>query len=100
MAKYPHTGEVKTVLDDLENRVIQLIEANERYKSQNPNLVYEQNTALSSVLVLIRQVRNTGHVKRGTPVIPDDLEPVVKTKWDNRPQLGLSELMQEVREHA
>lgn len=94
MAKYKHTEEVKIVLADLENRIQQLIEANMLYMGREyDELIKQQNIALGSVITLIQQIRNTGHVKRGTPVVPDDLEPIVKTKWNNQPQLGLSELM-------
>lgn len=95
MVKYKHNEETRIVLDDLENRIQQFIEANELYRGNGSDvaMIEAQNTAFGSVLVLIAQVRNTGHVRRGTPVVPDDLEPIVKTKWFGRPQLGLSEQM-------
>ena len=97
MAKYAHLEDTRIALDDLENRVQQLMEANEAYLGvgHNDTLIRYQNDALASVLVLIKQVINTGHVQRGTPVVPDDIEKTVKTKWNKRPQLGLSKLMLE-----
>lgn len=96
MAKYKHHRDTSIVLDDLENRVQQLIEANELYvdRGHDNAMITAQNTAFQSVLVLLGQVRNTGHIRRGTPVVPDDLEGLVETKWNNRPQLGLSEQME------
>lgn len=87
MAKYKHTKEVKIVLDDLENRVQQLMEINANHKHQAPELVRQQNQAFSAVLVLIGQLRDNGHVMRGNDYFPDPVEPEAKTKWNGRPQL-------------
>ena len=95
MGKYKHSEDTKIVLDDLENRLMQLIEVNKLHlgESDVDGLINHQNHGMGVALTLIRQVRNTGHIQRGTPVIPDDVEPRATTKWNNRPQLGLSELM-------
>lgn len=91
--KYKHTPETKTVLDDLINRVQQLIEVNETHRFQAPDLVDHQNQAFQSCLVLLKQARDTGHVMRGNEYFPDPVEAVATTKFDNAPQLGLKEVL-------
>jgi hypothetical protein len=76
--KYKHTDEVKIVLDDLSNRVQQLIEASERSQDEFKGAKYEQQ-AFKSVLTILDQVRTTGHVYRGSSAVPDGLLPYVKT---------------------
>lgn len=95
MAKYNHLPETKTALLDLENRLIQLIEVNRLYLGQghDDKMITDQNQGLTTALVLVKQVLRTGHIQRGTPVVPDDIEPLVTTKWDKQEQLGLSKLM-------
>ena len=95
MAKYQHTEDTKIVLDDLENRLTQLIEVNELHLGgDEDDMIIQQNHGMGVALTLIGQVRKTGHIQRGTPIIPDQVEPRAKTKWNKRPQLGLSKLMQ------
>lgn len=95
MAKYKHLTDTRIALDDLQNRLQQLIEVNQSYvgAGHDDKMIADQNQGISVALILVKQVINTGHVKRGTPVIPDDVEPLAITKWNNRPQLGLSEQM-------
>lgn len=87
--KYKHTSETKQVLDDLINRVTQLVEVNELYKQHNPDLVFAQRMAFESCLVLLRQVRDTGKVMRGNEFVPDSIEPLAKTKWNKEIKLGV-----------
>lgn len=89
--KYQHTEETKIVLNDLINRVQQLVEVNEKYRHHDNQLVDHQKMAFESVLSLLEQVRDTGHVMRGNNYFPDSVEPIATTKWDRQPQLGLSE---------
>lgn len=79
MAKYKHTDETKIVLDDLENRVQQLIEASELTRLPAPEIAEPQIMAFQAVLTLISQCRTYGHVFRGSSAVPDGLEPYVKT---------------------
>jgi hypothetical protein len=79
MAKYKHTKETLIVLRDLENRIQQLIEANEQYRTKSPELVTHQEFALNSCLLLVRQCIKTGHVFRGSSAVPDGLLQYVKT---------------------
>lgn len=78
MAKYQHTEDTKVVLDDLENRVQQLIEASELTIGKF-NGAEAQIQAFQAVLTLIEQCRRYGHVFRGSSAVPDGLEPYVKT---------------------
>lgn len=80
--KYKHTPETKQVLDDLINRITQLIEANELYGHYNPVLVDAQRMAFESCLVLLNQVKDTGKVMRGNDYFPDSVEPLAITKWN------------------
>ena len=75
--KYKHAEDTYIVLDDLANRVQQLIEASEANEPFEGGK-YERQ-AFNSVLALISQVRNTGHVFRGSSAVPDGLLPYVKT---------------------
>lgn len=99
--KYKHTEDTKIVLDDLENRLQQLIEVNNTHigahGDTSDQMIKDQNQGLTVALVLVKQVRKTGHIQRGTPIIPDEIEPRATTKWNKRPQLGLSELMEASR---
>ncbi len=79
MAKYKHTPETLVVLNDLENRVTQLIEANDNYGGDNEKLVKYQRRAFESVLTLIDQCKKYGHVFRGSSAVPDGLLDYVKT---------------------
>lgn len=83
--KYTHTAETLQVLDDLQNRVQQLIEVNSLYSTgENITKVKHQNRAFESVLTLLKQVRETGHVYRGSSAVPDSIEPLVKTRWQGK----------------
>lgn len=79
MAKYKHQPETLTVLNDLENRILQLIEVGERARVKNPELVEHQYQALYSCLTLVRQCKDNGHVFRGNDYFPDSVEPLAKT---------------------
>lgn len=76
--KFKHNPETLIVLKDLENRVIQLMEANEHYETDN-QVVRHQRRAFESVLTIIDQCIKTGHVFRGSSAVPDGLLPYVKT---------------------
>lgn len=76
--KYKHTDESKIILDDLENRVQQLIEASELTVGSYEH-AEAQIQAFQAVLTLISQCRTYGHVFRGSSAVPDGLEPYVKT---------------------
>jgi hypothetical protein len=93
MAKYKHTEEVKVVLDDLENRIQQLIEANElhidKHGVDSDVRIAAQNLAFQSTLTLIKQVRDNGKVMRGNEFFPDPIEPIVTTKFAGKQQLGV-----------
>jgi hypothetical protein len=97
--KYKHTKEVLTVLNDLSNRVQQLIEANERYleNGHDDSLIEAQNTSLQSVLVLIKQVKDNGHVFRGNEYFPDDVEPLATTKFNGVAMIKIKQIS-ELRE--
>lgn len=90
--KYKHTPEVLAVLADLSNRVQQLIEANQAYlgHGHDDKMIADQNTAFESMLVLLKQVKDNGHVFRGNAYFPDSIEPMVTTKWNNQNTLGLN----------
>lgn len=89
MAKYKHTEDTKIVLDDLENRLMQLMEVNETHRHQALELVKQQNQAFSCVLVLIRQLRDNGHIMRGNDYFPDPIEERANTKFNKQSQLGV-----------
>lgn len=90
MAKYPHSEDTKIVLDDLANRVQQLIEINDLYShGENEDKVKYQRRAFEATLTLIKQVKDNGHVMRGNDYFPDSIEPLVTTKWNKKPQLGV-----------
>lgn len=76
--KYKHNPDTLIVLKDLENRVTQLIEANEHYETDN-QVVRHQKRAFEAVLTLLDQCIKTGHVFRGSSAVPDGLLPYVKT---------------------
>lgn len=69
------------MLNDLENRVLQFMEANDMYLqaevSMNRDKVEGQQMAFQSVIVLIQQLKKTGHVRRGNDYFPDDLDAMV-----------------------
>lgn len=69
--KYKHTAETTLVLDDLENRLLQLIEASEKNEGFE-GAKYEQQ-AFRACLTLVDQIRRTGHVFRGSDYVPDGL---------------------------
>ena len=77
MSKYKHTKEDRIVLEDLKNRLTQLIESldNCRDKAVKDN----QTLALQSARMLVQQCIDTGHTFRGSDFVPDGLEPYVKT---------------------
>lgn len=79
MSKYKHNHETLVVLEDLENRITQLIEANDRFKDSNPDMVAHQRTALESCRTLVKQCIDNGHVFRGSDFVPDGLLQYVKT---------------------
>lgn len=89
--KYKHTEETKIVLEDLTNRVMQLIEVNElhlgAHDKRTDTKLRHQNRAFGSVLTLLDQVSKTGHVMRGNSAFPDPIEPLAKTKWLSKQQL-------------
>lgn len=79
MSKYKHAPETLVALNDIKNRLQQLIEANERYEANAPFLVKQQNIALQSALTVVQQVIDTGHTFRGSSAVPDGLLPYIKT---------------------
>jgi len=82
--KYKHIEETQIVLDDLANRVQQLIEASEltvgKYEGAEAQI-----QAFQSVLTLIKQCKDYGHVFRGSDYIPDGLLPYIKTPSFHNP---------------
>lgn len=76
--KYKHNPDTIIVLDDLSNRVQQLIEASELTKGKYEG-AEAQIQAFQAVLTLIEQVRRYGHVFRGSVAVPDGLLPYIKT---------------------
>lgn len=80
MAKYPHNEDTLIVLKDIENRLVQLKEAGEAYKSQLDPKKYEgEQQGLDAGLMIVRQAIKHGHVFRGSSFVPDGLLPYVKT---------------------
>lgn len=80
MAKYPHTKDTLIVLNDIANRVQQLIEASElTLGGEHDQLAQNQIMAFQAVQTIIQQCKNNGHVFRGSSAVPDGLEPYVKT---------------------
>lgn len=71
MAKYKHHPDTVIVLNDLENRLTQLIEASGR--STKP-FVDTEVQALQSARTLVKQCKDTGHTFRGSSYVPDGLE--------------------------
>lgn len=71
MAKYLHHPATLTVLNDLDNRLTQLIEA----AGDSPLEVQ----ALQAARTLVKQCKDTGHTFRGSSAVPDGLEPYFKT---------------------
>jgi hypothetical protein len=83
MAKYQHHPDTKIVLEDIKNRLIQLQEANEKYREVSPELVEHQNTALQSAQLIVQQAIDNGHVGRGNEFFPDPVEPMAETPSPN-----------------
>ncbi len=79
MAKYAHHPDTLVVLRDIENRLQQLIEANEAYAHLEPELVKHQNTALNSAKLVVQQAIDTGHTFRGSWAVPDAILDYAKT---------------------
>lgn len=79
MAKYKHSEDTLVVLKDLENRITQLIEANDKFKDSNPELVANQRLAFESCRTLVQQCLDNGHVFRGSDYVPDGLLQYVDT---------------------
>jgi hypothetical protein len=79
MAKYPHHPDTLIVLRDIENRLTQLMEANEMARPTHPDLVEWQNRALASAKQLVQQAIDTGHVFRGSWAVPDGMLPYFQT---------------------
>lgn len=79
MAKYKHLPDTFIVLRDIENRLVQLMEANTAFAKVEPELVEHQNQGLRSALIVVQQAIKTGHVFRGSSAVPDGLLEVVKT---------------------
>ncbi len=79
MAKYKHTKETKVVLDDLKNRLTQLIESLDGWtdKAAKDNQVM----ALQSARMLVQQCIDTGHTFRGSDFVPDGLEGYYQTEF-------------------
>lgn len=77
--KYKHHPDTKIVLEDIKNRLQQLIEANEQYEHRWPELVKHQNTAFQSAKTIVQQAIDTGHVFRGSSAVPDGLLEYVTT---------------------
>lgn len=80
--KYKHTDETKIILEDLINRVQQFVEVSQRTKHFEG--AKYQIQAFQSVLTLLNQVKDNGHVFRGNDYFPDDLEPLVETKFTGK----------------
>lgn len=75
------------MLLDLENRIKQFIEVNQKYlddtdASVRRESVQEQNATYNDILGLIKQLKKTGKINRGNEYFPDAIEPMVtKHKW-------------------
>lgn len=76
MAKFKHNEQTMVVLQDLDNRLTQLIEA---AQTSNKEFVDTEVRALQSARTLVDQCIKTGHVFRGSDFVPDGLLPYVKT---------------------
>ncbi len=71
MAKYKHHPDTLIVLNDLENRLTQLIEASRKH---NAPFVDTEVQALQAARMLVKQCKDTGHTFRGSSFVPDGLE--------------------------
>lgn len=74
MAKYKHHPDTIVVLNDLDNRLTQLIEACEANDNNSREI-----RALTSARTLVKQCKDTGHVFRGSSFVPDGLDGYYKT---------------------
>lgn len=74
MAKFKHNEETLHVLNDLDNRLTQLIEASEANDNDQREI-----RAFQSARTLIEQCKTTGHVFRGNEYFPDGLIGYYKT---------------------
>lgn len=79
MAKYAHHKDTLIVLKDLENRMTQLIEANEKFRESHPELVNFQRMAIESCRTLVHQCKDNGRTFRGSDYVPDGLEQYFST---------------------
>jgi hypothetical protein len=73
LAKYKHHPDTLIVLEDIKNRLTQLIEAGDVYEELDPDIVRYQRMAFESARELVQQAINTGHVFRGSWAVPDAL---------------------------
>lgn len=73
MSKYQHHPDTLIALNDIRNRLQQLMEANELYREVEPDLVKHQNQGHQNAITLIDQVIKTGHTFRGSWAVPDGL---------------------------
>lgn len=71
--KYQHHPDTLIALNDIKNRLQQLIEANELYAHKEPDLVRHQNQGHMNAILLVDQVIKTGHCFRGSWAVPDGL---------------------------
>ena len=80
MAKYKHNEDTKIVLNDIKNRLVQLKEASQAYKSLQSDEVHTtEQRAFDSAIMVVQQAIDNGHVFRGSDFVPDGLLPYVKT---------------------
>ena len=84
MAKYKHQPDTLTALNDIKNRLHQLIEVNNRYKGvgHDDKMIDDQNQGHQNAITIVDQVIKTGHVFRGSWAVPDPVEPMATTKFN------------------
>ena len=86
MAKFKHNEQTLLVLNDLINRVQQLVEASEVNRHRLGDERTDQEIqSFNAVLTLIEQVKKTGHVFRGNEFFPDALLPYTTIPSFNNP---------------
>lgn len=83
--KYKHTEDTNIVVEDLINRVQQLVEASELSGENGFVGAQYEAQAFKAVLTILNQVKTTGHVFRGSDYVPDGLLPYVKTPSFHNP---------------
>lgn len=86
MARYKHEPDTLIALNDIKNRLQQLIEASNRYKGlgHDDKMIDEQNTGHQNAITIVQQVIDTGHVFRGSWAVPDPVEEMVTTKFNGQ----------------